>query len=180
MRSTQSQGSFLTEVLIVVTILGIVAVVAVPNFSSTDPVQLKSSTKLLAEAMRFIRSESIRTGMPYGFEIQSSQKRIRLFRADIGTNPPTPVYDVYHPISKQLYDIDIDEHPFAAADAVNSSTNFRGTCNSPTFIVFDRNGIPFCVDPMTVILEQASVTLTKGQSTRIAQLDGITGRVTIQ
>ena len=57
---------------------------------------------------------------------------------------------------------------------------FRGTCNDERNIYFDSKGIPRCVDPETVLLEQFDVTLTLDKHTRVVTLNGITGRVTIQ
>ncbi|MGB5716368.1 MAG: GspH/FimT family protein, partial [Gammaproteobacteria bacterium] len=133
-----------------------------------------------ANAMRFARSEALRTGEPRGFRQRSVTKRIRLFRPDTGTSPWTPNYDVYHPVSKQLYDINLNEHPFAAADTVTRNKVYRDTCNTPRNVYFDNNGIPRCTDPETVLLEQFNITLTLGSHSRIVTLHGITGRVSIQ
>ncbi len=173
-------GLSLIELTIVTAILGITALAVIPNYSSTDPLQLESSATVVAEALRFARSESIRTGLPYGFEIQASQKRIRLFHADTSVDPPTPVYDVYQPLSKKLYDIQLDELAFAEADTVNANLNYQDTCDKPTLIIFDGNGVPFCGDPANVPLRQAVVTLGKGATTLSVILEGITGRVRTQ
>lgn len=173
-------GLSLVELTIVTAILGITALAVIPNFSSTDPLNLESSATLVAEALRFARSESIRTGLPYGFEIQAAQKRIRVFRADASVDPPTPVYDVYQPLSKKLYDIQLDEAVFAAVDTVNSNFNYQNTCDKPSLVMFDGNGVPFCGDPASVPLRQAVVTLSKGAISLSVILQGLTGRVRIQ
>jgi len=180
MRELRSHGVTLVELLLVVMILGVVAVVAIPDFSSGDPAQLDLAAEEFANAMRFARSEAIRTGEPRGFRQKSSTKRIRVFRPDTGTSPWTLNYDVYHPVSKQLYDIQLDDHPFAAADTVSRNRVYRGTCDTPRNVYFDRNGIPRCTDPETVFLDQFNVTLTLGAHTRVVTLHGITGRVTVQ
>jgi type II secretion system protein H len=180
MRELRSHGVTLVELLVVITLLGVVAVVAIPDFSSSNPQSLDLAAEEFANAMRFARSEAIRTGEPRGFRQRSSNKRIRVFRPDTGTSPWTLNYDVYHPISKQLYDIRLDDHPFAAADTVSRNRVYRGTCDKPRNVYFDRNGIPRCTDPETVFLEQFDVTLTLGAHTRVVTLHGITGRVTVQ
>jgi type II secretion system protein H len=180
MRELRSHGVTLVELLVVITILGVVAVVAIPGLSSSDPQTLDLAAEEFANAMRFARSEAIRTGEPRGFRQKSSAKRIRVFRPDTGTAPWTLNYDVYHPVSKQLYDIKLDDHPFAAADTVSRNRVYRGTCDKPRNVHFDRNGIPRCTDPETVFLEQFEVILTLGAHTRVVTLHGITGRVTVQ
>jgi prepilin-type N-terminal cleavage/methylation domain-containing protein len=180
MRKSRSHGVTLVELLVVVSILGVVALVAIPDFSSGEPAQLDLAANEFAAAMRFARSEAMRLGSPRGFRQQSGQKRIRVFRPDTGTSPWTLNYDIHHPLSKQLYDIQLDTHPFAAADSLSRTPTFIGTCNVQGSIYFDNNGTPRCADPETVLLEQFDVTLTLGSHSRVVTLHGITGRVTIQ
>ena len=176
----RSHGVTLVELLVVLTLLGIVAMVAIPDFRSAEPHRLELAAEEVAEAMRFARSEAMRTGEPRGFSQLSDAKRIRVFRPGTGTSPWTLNFDVYHPVSKKLYDIKLDEHPFAAADGLNRVSGFRGTCNFTDEVYFDSNGVPRCVDPETVLLTQFDVTLTLGPHTRVVSLHGITGRVTVQ
>lgn len=164
----------------VVAILGVVAVVAIPDLRSGDDGKLDLAAQVVASAMRFARSEAMRTGEPYGFRQQSGAKRIRVFRPDTSASPWVLNYDVYHPVSKQLYDVDLDTHPFAYADSLSRTPSFKGTCNINGNVYFDGNGIPRCADPDTILLEQFDVTLTLGPHTRIVTLDGITGRVRVR
>ena len=180
MKELRSHGVTLVELLVVLAILGVAAAVAVPSLSSSDPQTLDLAAEEFANAMRFARSEALRTGEPRGFRQKSSNKRIRVFRPDTSTSPWTLNYDVYHPVSKQLYDIKLDTHPFAAADSVVRNRTYRGTCNTPRNVYFDSTGIPRCADPETVLLDWFDVTLTLGPHTRVVTLHGITGRVTIQ
>ena len=174
-------GVSLLEILIVVSILGIVAAVAIPDFSPSTEHKLDLAATEVADAVRFARSEATRTGVPHGVFTQTSQNRIRVFRADTGTTPATPIYDVRHPIDKKLYDIDLDAYPFAGGITFSgASTSFQGTCNAAAYTIFDATGAPRCSDPITVILRSADLTLTSGVSTRVVSIHGFTGRVTIQ
>ncbi len=173
-------GITLLEILIVVSILGIAAMVAIPSLSSSEPYKLDLAAQEFAAAMRYARSEAIRTGEPRGFRQQSTAKRIRVFRPDTGTAPWTLNYDVYHPVSKQLYDVDLNNHPLAGADSVSRADMFRGNCNTPDNIYFDGSGIPRCADPETFLVTQFDVTLALGAHTRVVTLHGISGRVTVQ
>ena len=173
-------GYTLTELMIVVTILGLIAAIAAPGFSSSADKRLDLAAEEFATAMRFARSESIRTGEPYGFTEQSGAKRIRVFRLDTGTSPATLIYDVYHPVHKQLYDIEVDLRPLAAADSLTRTVNYRGTCNTPGTIYFDPNSTPWCADPVTVLLDDFELDLGLGASHRVVTVDRITGRVTVQ
>lgn len=172
-------GFSLVELLIVITILGIAASVAIPDISTTDASRLNLAATELADAMRFARSESMQ-GSPRAFRQISSQKKVIVYRPDTSASPWSPIYDVYHPLSKQLYDIDLGNHPFASVDSINHNRNYRGTCNTPDQVYFDVNGTPWCTDPESVLLDQFVVILTAGTHTRTVTLHGITGRVTVQ
>jgi prepilin-type N-terminal cleavage/methylation domain-containing protein len=174
------QGYTLTELLIVVIIVGLVATVAMPSSSSSDTVKLSLVAAEVADTMRFARSEAMRLGVARGFHQQSVAKRLRVFSMDTNTTPATRVYDIYHPIDKHLYDRNFEQQPFAFSGDMNRNVTYRGTCNQGGSIFFDANGTPWCSDPDNVLLEQFDVTLTLGQNSRVVTLDGITGRVTIQ
>ena len=173
-------GFTLVELVAVVMILAIFAYVAMPNLSSTEPAKLDAAVKIQVEAIRFARSEAMRLGKPVGFRQQNAQKRMRVFNLDTGTSPWTVLYDVYHPVSKKLWAIRIDDHPFAAADDVSTTKVFRGTCNTPSNIYFDENGIARCAKPETIPLERYDVIVTLGSHTRTVSLNGFTGKVTVQ
>ena len=179
MRARQARGYTLVELIIVVVVLAVIAAIAVPAATS-DPKKLDLAASKFAAAIRFARSESLRTGEAHGFRQQSSAKRIRVFRLDQGTSPATLVYDVYHPVDKQLYDIDLNLESLAAVDSVNLTATFRGTCNQHGNIFFDNNGTPWCADPGTTLVDSFQVDLLSGFSGRTITLDAITGRVTIQ
>lgn len=173
-------GYSLVELLAVVLVLSVAATIAVPNFATSDPNELELAAQEFARAMRHARSEAIRGGAPHGFRHESTDRRIRVFRPDTGATPWVPIYDVVHPISKKLYDIDLSAHAFARADTMAHSGVYRGVCNDVRNVYFDGRGVPRCTDPETVLLESFDVTLTHGVHTRTVTLDGITGRVIVQ
>jgi type II secretion system protein H len=174
------RGYTLTELIIVVTILGVVAAIAVPATSSNSNKSLDLAASEFAAAMRFARSESLRTGEPHGFRQESGAKRIRVFRLDDDTSPATIIYDVYHPVEKQLYDIQLDAEPHASADSLNRTATFRSSCNQEESIYFDENGAPWCVDPGTALVTRFEVEMMSGVTSLTVRLDPITGRVTVQ
>jgi type II secretion system protein H len=180
MRELHSQGITLLETLIVVSILGIVALVAIPSFHSAERQKLDLAAEEFAEAIRFARSEAMRVGQPRGFRLSTSQKRIQVFRPDTSAVPWTLLYDVYHPVSKKLIDVELGKHPLAAADSLSRDATFRGNCTTSDNLYFDSRGTPWCVNPRTSLLEHLDLTLSLGAHSRTVTLDGITGRVTVQ
>jgi type II secretion system protein H len=179
-KHNRQAGFSLLELAIVVLILGIMALVVIPDSTPSDLQKLDLAAQEFAAAMRFARSEAIRLGQPRGFRQQSSQKRIRVFRPDTSTSPWTLNYDVYHPVSKKLYDIDLDSHAVARADNLVHNRVYRGTCNQAGIVYFDGSGIPRCTDPETVLLQQFDVTFSLGGHSRVLRLDSVSGKVTIQ
>jgi type II secretion system protein H len=178
--NSRQSGFTLIELVVVVSVLAVIAAIAYPSLSSSGSPELDAAAAEFAAAMRFARSESIRTGKPHGFRQTITPRQIRVFRLDESTSPPGLVYDVYHPVDKQLYDIELDSQSLAAADALNRNVVFRGTCNKNANAYFDANGTPWCADPSNVLLESFEVQLDRAGDRRTVTLDGITGRVTIQ
>ncbi len=171
------RGISLLELLIVVSILGIAAAVAVPGFSSTKPYELNLAADEIAQALRFARSESMRTGRTYGVHLNPAYRRIRVFQADLSTSPATAVYNVYHPVTKKLYSLDFDTHPFVHPDSLSVVPTFRATCDTPLYIHFDLHGSAWCGTDSTVLLTNAALDITLGSETATITLDGVTGRV---
>ena len=174
------RGYSLLEMTAIVLILGIVAAITLPSMVSTDPAKLDLAAQEFADAIRFARSEAMRQGKPVGFRQQNTQKRIRVYNLDTGTSPWTLVYDIYHPISKKIYDIQLDEHPFAYAETVSNVRLFKGSCTTSRNVYFDESGIARCADPETILLESFDITLSHGDTSRMVMLDGPSGLVKIQ
>lgn len=174
-----SRAFTLLEMTLVVLLLAIIAMVTVSNMAVNDQHKLDHAAKEIAQAMRYARSQAMSLNAPYGFRQQSVGKRIRVFRLNTTTSPATLEYDVYHPVSKKLYDIQFDNHPTAAVDSITRLANFSGTCNQSDKIYFDARGIPWCVDPSNLMLDHFQVTLQLSGHTRVVTLEGRTGRVSL-
>ena len=174
-------GYTLTELMVVVGLLALIAAVAVPGSNRVDEAkQLDLAAAEFAAAIRYARSESIRTGEPHGFRFLTNQYRIRVFSADTSASPWTWIWDVYNPVSKQLYDVTFPADLSAIDPPVTHNFVYRGTCNTQGVIYFDANGTPRCLQPETVLLDSYRLDLFTLTGQRSVNLDGITGRVTVQ
>ena len=175
------QGGYtLTELVVVVCLLALLASLALPGFSSSEQERLELAAAEFAAAIRFARSESIRTGEPHGFRFLTNQYRIRVYRTDASGSPWTWIWDVYNPIDKRLYDYTFPPELTGAALPVVHTPIYRGTCDRQGAIYFDANGTPWCLEPETVLLESYRLDFTTGQAAVAVTLDGVTGRVTVQ
>ena len=173
-------GYTLVELVITITIIAVIAAIAVPAFSSSDEKELQQVAEEFAAAIRFARTESIRTGEPHGFRLQLTVDRIRVFRADTTVSPWTWIWDVYHPIDKDLYDYRFPAELASSENPVARISDYRDTCDRLGAVYFDANGTPWCLDPETALLETYRLDFDTGASQASVQLDGITGRVTVQ
>ena len=176
----QATGFSLLELTVVILILGIMAVVMIPEFSSTDPISLDLAAEKYASAIRFARSESIRTGKPHGFRATVTNRRLRVASLNESTSPWTLVYNIYHPVSRKIYDFDLDNITAARDILLEKSLSYRGTCNTQSNLYFDKDGSAWCTDPDNVALITYNLTLSQGSHSLLVSIDGITGRVTVQ
>ena len=176
-----SKGLTLLELTVAVAILAIVAVIALPSFAPSEKYKLEAATQQFADAIRFARSEAMRTGNWYGFYFRGDQNKIRVYRADTGTNPWTPIYDVYHPTTKQLYTIDLTDDSVAKIDTMTGSSIYQGgTCTNDRYTNFNNLGIAYCSDPNNLLMRQGTLTFNLNSHTREITLNGFNGRVSVK
>ena len=89
--------------LVVMFILGVIASVVLPEFSSRSSYKLETASRELVNAIRFAREESIRTGNPHGIILSSTDETAKVYELIAGT----ATYNIYHPIDKKLYTLDM-------------------------------------------------------------------------
>lgn len=178
-----SKGLSLIELTVVIAILGITALVVISNLSSSDAQKIDLAANSIAEAIRFARSESMRLRKPYGIDPIQSSLRVRVFRVDTTTSPWSAVWDVYHPLSKKLYNLKFNrnQHRMVTLDSLVRSSSYRGTCQSSRErYYFDANGSPRCLEPANIPLNWYKVVLRLGSHSRTVTLHGPSGRVSME
>jgi prepilin-type N-terminal cleavage/methylation domain-containing protein len=161
------------EIVIVVIILGIVAAAALPTLSS-DQTKLDIATEEITEAVDFARSEAIRTKITHGISIDTANDRIRVYSLPAST----VVYDVYHPIDKKLYDIQLkSNNQTASVDLVSATFTFSNGV-SQSLVDFNSDGMPKSTSTTDFMLTSGTITLSyKGQLSKVI-VTPMTGRVT--
>lgn len=176
------QGHTLVEMLIVVTITGLVASLVIPAMSNDDISKLDGATSVVVDALRFARAEAIRTGESHGVISTVADHRVRVFKLDETDAIPVIKYDVYDPVSKKLYDLSFDNSAeFSGVTLEKSEFDFGGVAEQKNFIVFSPAGTPKFNDGGTMrMLTVSRIRLSLGQHQRDIEVAPVTGRVTVQ
>ena len=178
-------GISLLELTVVVAILGIIALVVVPEVSSTDPYKLDLAAEQVAQAIRFARSEAMRTGKHHGVTISQVTQEITVKQWDITTNPVSTKSIPYDPLRKQTFNFDVSELTLAPGVHISNSSDiflYDGVGRRRS-LIFDPLGLPVWIigsDDSIYRLEEGIVQLSAGQGQRSISVAPITGRVTIQ
>lgn len=178
-------GYSLVELVVVVTILAVIAAVAVPGVNADADQKLLLAAEEVASAIRYTRSEAIRTGAGHGLTISQATQKITVQQYDISSAPIAVVDTLIHPIDRQPYDININTSTVTDGVAINNSLDIfdYGPEGRRRSLIFDERGTPIWIigsDPTRHLLEAATVELTYGNQQRTVSVAPITGRVTIQ
>ena len=184
-RPARSGGVTLIELLIAVGILAMLAASAAPLIAATSrPAQAAKAAEQLAAALRFARDEALRTQTPCGvaFTAGSTGDGYKVYTLDTGSAPPTPLYTVRHPLSRQLY-----------ADTLGSGSRYPDARLDSGLVVLpagSSGALTFLADGAPATTQgnalqrlasgSARVRIQAGSHTRDVLVAAETGRVTLQ
>ena len=184
-RQHLSNGYSLTEILIVVAILGIIAAVVVPNLSSTDTKKLDLAANEVAQAFRFVRGEAIRTGEIHAITISQTTQKISTYKADLTTTSLGKEYILTHPIDKKPYEDTITTLSLTPGVSISNTQDpfLYPTTGRRKSLAFDASGTPIWIilsSNTTYPLKDGMVQLSYGDEQRVVRVAPVTGRVTIE
>jgi type II secretion system protein H len=180
----RSHGVTLVEVLVVVAILGIVAVAAIPDLRSGDDSRLELAAQEIAQAIRFARSEAMRTGEVHGIQISQTTQRTVVYKADMTASPVGMASILYHPVAHQPFDFDLDTRPLTkGVRIINTQSPFLYSTGRRKNLLFDASGHPYWIvnsSGSTYPLLDGMVQLGYGNGSRSVGIAPITGRVMVR
>jgi prepilin-type N-terminal cleavage/methylation domain-containing protein len=185
LKLNRQAGFSLLELSIVVLILGIMAVVVIPDSAPTNQQKLDLAANQIAQALRFAQGEALRTGEHHGVTISQVTQTITVIKWDLTTDPVSTELVPYHPVSKQSFAFDADQMSLAAGvSIINSSDIFNYlTIGRRRSLIFDPQGVPVWVlgsDDSIHRLLDGVVQLSNGNNQREVTVAPLTGRVTVQ
>ena len=178
-------GFSLLEISIVVLILGIMALVAIPDSTPSNQQKLDLAANQIAQALRFAQGEAQRTGEHHGVTISQVTQTITVIKWDLTTDPVSTELIPYHPVNKQSFVFEADSMSLApGVSIINSSDIFNYlTIGRQPSLIFDPQGVPVWVlgsDDSVYRLLDGIVQLSDGQVQRDIAVAPLTGRVTVQ
>jgi len=156
-RIRSAAGFTLTEIMIVVAILGLAALVVIPTFSShEDEQKLSMAAAELTDGLRYARNEAIRTGNTFRVTINADNDQFKII--DLAA---LPGQDVIHPVSRIPYNVDFAaSRRYSGVDITGSGVimvDFHGTGQT------DRNEV---------------IILSYGPFTTAVKVESSSGRIT--
>ena len=186
MHKIAASGFTLVEMLITITILGILAAAAIPLLSANDPQKLSAAAEETANLLRFALSEAKRTGGYVLVDGFTTPGQLSLYISDVNANkPPTSgTSQILDPLTKR-----------AAVLILNTSTFSDGTSLTPNFIAaFDGavwtglligpglTQLQACrnvTKPKGALATGSGVLLSYGSQSVTVRINEVTGLVTL-
>ena len=155
----------LTELLIVVVILGIAAAVAIPMMSSASSMQLRAAAGMVAADLEYAKSMSISRGQRYAVVFNAANETYEI-------RDPNNVV-IKHPVNKS-HDYVVDFANDGRLDRVDIvSANFDGNST----VKFDYLGSPF--NQADGNLNSGVITLQAGGVNKTVSVEPVTGFISV-
>ena len=181
----KQQAFTLLEMLIAVTIVALVATIALPSLSTGDIKKVDIAATEIANAIRFARSEALRTGEGHGLTVSQVTQQVTVKKYDLTTAPISTLGTLTHPINKHPYDFNVNTSASTKGVTISNSSDIfdYGSEGRRRSLIFDPNGVPIWIigsDPSRHLLVDGTVELSYRKHQRRVSVSPMTGRVTVQ
>lgn len=178
-RSNQS-GISLVELLIVVSVMGIIAMLAYPKMMLTmEDARLQAAAGDLVTAIEFAQLKAVNSGLPSRVEFHTGTDSIELDQFQI----PQEIADAVPSLNETVVEggtFEKMDHPFnpgvpyslhLSGDGLFGGIDVTNAVfGAGSMVTFDTLGAPS---------DGGTVTLAYGGQQRVVHVDGLTGKVTV-
>lgn len=164
-------GFTVLEVLVTVAIVGLIASVALPSFSSLDEDRLETAAARVASTLRFARDQATSTRQYVGIEVFPAPETLQVFSFDMSVDPPVKNFTVLDPLTKAPLILNFKELGVALGDI-----EFENELD----LVFTPDGTPTIPGDLAYLSAQSFMELKLGAMGRKITIDAVTGRIGIE
>lgn len=174
-------GFSIAELLVAVAVVAILGMIVVARRTPVvEQATLELAAEEVASALRFARSEAMRTAEPHGVRIDLAEQRVRVYRLDTRGSPPSEHMDVYNPVDRRLYDVRVASGSLRRGGGIASvSFRFSGDPVPRESVAFDARGLPR--SPLDLApLESAQVEVGAGDRTSRIVVYAHSGQVALR
>ena len=171
------KGFTLAEMLVVVSLLAILAAVALPSLGTLDNQRLEVAANEVRTALRLARSEALRLDTNVVVDMGSTNGHVKLHMGGCG-NSGTAIVD---PRTKLAFEVDVADGPYAGG--VTLTPQFLAGGSAYSGLVFASSGVPSDVCQFPAASSQGTpqagsqVLLSYGGKQVAVSIDPATGRV---
>lgn len=179
MKKIAKSGFTLVEMLVVITILGVVASVALPLLGNNDSQKLSVAAEETANTLRFALSEAKRTGKYVLVDGKTTAGRLKLYYSNSSANLTTAIND---PLTKRTLDLNVTSSAFSQGVTLAPQFKAGGSTRTQLLIapsVTQMWGFGGVGDNQGTLQANSGVLLTLGSQSVTVTLNEVTGLVTL-
>jgi prepilin-type N-terminal cleavage/methylation domain-containing protein len=172
-------GLTLVEMLVSITILGIIAAAVIPLLSSNDPQKLGVAAEETANTLRFALSEASRTGSYVLVDGKSATGQIRLYNSDSSGNLSSAIND---PLTKRAAILDVSGSPFSRGVLLTPQFRAGGSARPQLLIgsgLTQMQGFDGAAVNKGTLQPNSGVLLSYGGQSITVSLNEVTGLVSL-
>jgi hypothetical protein len=163
-----ARGFTLVELVLIISILGLLVVIAVPNRSGVDEVSLRAASRKLASDIRYAQGQAIARRIRHGVRFEVQEKRYEV----VATGRGEPIED---PGARGHALVVSFKNPSAAHGVTLVSASFDGARE----VSFDFFGVPSTIAGRE-IRRPGLIVLACGGMTSTVEVAPGTGKVTVR
>ncbi len=179
-----ASGLTFIEVLVALLVLAIVAFGVNPQLSSANPEKLDFAASQVAAAVRFARSEAMRTGEVHAIFVDEANEEVTVELTELSTKPASVKKVLYHPINKQPYRFNLSKNTSTQDVLVTSpAASFEFvSIGKQQRLMFTAQGVPVYIDTTANTVHQlvtGEILLGMGEIGALVTVQSVTGRVSV-